>query len=156
MTSFFSFLGRNSSMQKLIKSKTQLHTKCYNCDLVRDFHLEQLQFLHYVLGVIGVASLMINSSSPDSTPRSLNQTFCTTSPLTQLILLSRTRQFSVSGMTFLKVVSPEDTRKMSLNLAADTNGWRLRKAFPILSSAFNRSLSNTSYKKKGKSKSVIQ
>lgn len=129
--------------------------KCYNYDLVRDLPWGHLQLLHYFEGATGGINLNVNSSSPDSTPRSLNQTFCTTSPLTQLMLLSRTRQFSLSGMTFLNVVSPEETLKISLNLAAETNGCRLTKAFPILSSAFKRSLSNTSYKKKI-SNSVIQ
>ena len=137
---FFSFLGRNIYAGVNQKQDSTRHKM-----LVRDLHLWHMQLLHYIAGATCVTNLMVNSSSPDSTPRSLNQTFCTTSPFTQLILLSRTRQFSPSGMTFLNVVSPEDTLKMSLNLAAETIGWRFRNAFPILSSAFKRSLSNTSY-----------
>lgn len=105
------------------------------------------RLMSHAEGVTGVMNLIVSSSSPDSTPRSRNQTFCTSSPLTLLILLSRTRQFSLSGTSFLIVVSPEETRKMSRILAAETKGWRLRKAFPILSSLFKRSLSNTSYMK---------
>lgn len=126
--------------------KNELHKVTVMISL-RDLPQGHLQSLHYTEGATGVINLIVSSSSPDSTPRSLNQTFCTNSPLTQLILLSRTRQFSLSGTSFLIVVSPEETRKMSLILAAETSGWRLRWAFPILSSVFKRSLSNTSYLK---------
>jgi len=101
--------------------------------------------LHYFEEATGGSiNLIFSSISPDSTAQSLNQTLCTTSPFMQLIELSRARQLSVSGTTFLKIVSPEETFANCFNLAADAIGCRLRWACPILSSALKRSLSNTS------------
>lgn len=88
-------------------------------------------------------NMIFSSISPESTSQSLNQTSWTTSPFTQLILLSAARQLSLSGITFLSVVPSAVTPRIFLNLAEATKGWRLRWAFPILSSALKWSLSNT-------------
>lgn len=93
----------------------------------------------------GFINLIFNSISPDSTSQSLIQTLCTTSPLVQLMVLSAARQLSLSGMTFLSVSPSVATPRICFNRAAHTNGWRLRWACPILSSALKRSLSKTSY-----------
>lgn len=111
------------------QKKTELHVESYKLQLYMILLVKgstttvlAIAALHYTDGATWVINLIVNSTSPDSTPRSRNQTFCTNSPLTQLMLLSRTRQFSLSGTSFLIVVSPEETRKMSLILAAETNG----------------------------------
>lgn len=90
-------------------------------------------------------NLIFSSISPDSTSRSFNQTLCVTPPSSiQLMLLSLAKQLSVSGITFLNIVAPNETPRALLNLAAETIGLRLSLACPILSSDLNRSLSNTS------------
>lgn len=112
------------------------------------FHQSQFNsniFLHYiVLPAEESINLSFSSTSPDSTSQSLSQTSWTTSPFTKLMELSRTKQLSLSGATFLSGVSPEESLRICLKREAETIGWRLTWAWPILSSALNRSLSNTS------------
>lgn len=112
-------------------------------------HCSVLYYLECTTGGQSI-NLSVSSISPDSTSQSLNQAFCTTSPFIQLIELSLARQFSESATIFLNGVSPEPEERWTTcrSLAAESIGWRLRVACPILSSALNRSLSNTSCEKR--------
>uniref|UniRef100_A0A2P2LN58 Putative ADP-ribosylation factor GTPase-activating protein AGD11 n=1 Tax=Rhizophora mucronata TaxID=61149 RepID=A0A2P2LN58_RHIMU len=83
-----------------------------------------------------------SSTSPHSTVLSLSHMFWTSLPYSQIMWLSRTKQFCLLGL--ILVIMVPGGRSDSRVFRATMNGAILNSAFPILSSRLNVSLSYTS------------